>query len=396
MSDTVVFVANGFVKDNVRLQPWRYVYELAMHKAKTARVIVITEGATEALLTNWGVNLDVVETNLLSIKRQSQLADYIDSLSANEVWWSTTPRTIAYRKVLKRLNCHKVAFITCPLYRWSELMRASMAGVPYVQSKALWSQRLIPRFIFRSMLNSHIFNHVVVQSHNNYTILEQHGVKPDKLSILPVGIDVEDAEPIDESVTARITASYSKTEGETVFLYLGALRPIRGFDALLKAFPAVVKANPQARLLVLARGADDKKCANYRHQFEQQGIAENVSIIGGWLEKDEVRAYIELSDIVVLPFVLVPSDIPIAALEALARGKPVVVSNVDGLPELAQGRGEVIEPLNTAKFSSALVSLASNPAQLHKYTQAANDFIYSYPRWQDVGAIMDEICSKYR
>lgn len=396
MSKLIVFVANGFIKDNIRLQPWRYVYELAKHQSTSNRVIVITEGAEYEARETWADNLEVIETRLLGIKQQLELGRFIDSLNPDEVWWSSTPRTIAYYPVLSRLKCRKVAFITCPLYRWGELIRASIAGVPYVQSKALWSQRLIPRFMLRMMLNSQLFDHVVVQSQNNFNILDGHGVKQCKLSLLPVGIDAEDAEPVNDEVLARIRQTVTCSEKQTLFLYLGALRPVRGFDALLKVFPDVVKKNSHAKLLVLARGADDKKCADYTQQFQSQGIADNVTIIGGWLEKDEVRAYIELSDIVVLPFVLVPSDIPIAALEALARSKPVIVSNVDGLPELAQGRGRVVDPLNKDKFSSCMAAIASDQAQLAKYQQAANDFMQTYPRWSDVGTLMDEICSKYR
>ncbi|HEY9202195.1 MAG TPA: glycosyltransferase family 4 protein [Gammaproteobacteria bacterium] len=199
-----------------------------------------------------------------------------------------------------------------------------------------------------------------------------------------------------DEVLEKIRQTVVCSEKQTLFLYLGALRPIRGFDALLKAFPEVVKKNLHAKLLVLARGANDEKCADYMREFQQQGIAENVSIIGGWLEKDEVRAYIEISDIVVLPFVLVPSDIPIAALEALARAKPVIVSNVDGLPELAQGRGLVIDPLDKDEFASCMSDIAGDEKSLIKYQQAANDYMTSYPRWADVGNLMDKICSKYR
>lgn len=396
MQGLFVFVANGFNKENCRLQPWRYVYELAKHQSANNRVIVVTEATGEAARTTWSNNFDVLETKLLGIKQQSKLYELIESLEPDEIWWSSTPRSIAYYPLLRRLTCRKVAFITCPLYRWGELMRASMAGVPYFQSKALWSQRLVPRFMLRIMLNSPIFDHVVVQSRNNYSILENHGVNTAKLSILPVGIDEEDAKPVNDDVLNRVRHTVTCSEKKMLFLYLGALRPIRGFDALLKAFPSVVKKNPQAKLLVLARGADDKKCADYSQQFKSQGIADNVTIIGGWLEKDEVRAYIELSDIVVLPFVLVPSDIPIAALEALARSKPVIVSNVDGLPELAQGRGLVVDPLNIDKFASHMADIANDETQLSKYQQAANDFMTSYPRWAGVGNIMDKICSKYR
>ena len=84
-----------------------------------------------------------------------------------------------------------------------------------------------------------------------------------------------------------------------------------------------------------------------------------------------------------------PSDIPIAVLEALARGKPVVVSPVDGLPELAIDRGVIVDPLNTQKFSEELSSLSNDAERIEKYRNEAKKFIDEYPRWNDIGILMD-------
>lgn len=396
MKGTIIFVANGFTKENIRLQPWRYVYELAKHKSSSNNVVVITEGNREALSSIWDEGFTVVETNLLGIRKQNALSLYISSLKPDELWWSSTPRTVAYYPVLSNINCHKVAFITCPLYRWMELIRASLSGVPYEQTKALWSQRLIPRFLMRWLFNSRLFDHIVVQSKNNMNILEGNGVCKEKISLLPVGIDEEDAGPINENVLMTVSQTLKNNNNEVTFLYLGALRPIRGFDSLVKAFPSVVKKNPNVRLVVLARGASEEKCQQLLSDLKSKGLESNVSVFGGWLGRDELRSYIELSDIVVLPFVLVPSDIPIAALEALARGKPVVVSPVDGLPELVTGRGVVVDPLKTLKFSDALYSLSEDSIRIEQYKKAAKTFIDRYPRWKDVGSLMEGICEKYK
>lgn len=394
MTDTVIFVANGFTRDNVRLQPWRYVYELAKYKSKEDKVIVITEGSSDISKKDWEEGFSVIETRLLSVKKQSELGCYLKSLEPIEVWWSTTPRSIAFYPTLSRLNCHKIAFITCPLYKWVELIRASLYGVPYEQTKALWKQRLIPRILFKWFLNGKTFNHVVVQSKNNQTILKGNGIKQDKISLLPVGIDEDDVQPVDKVIYSQVVDSLNKKSNEVIFLYFGAIRPIRGFDALIKALPYVSKRNPNVRLVVLARGAPEKQCNNLLRDLDTKGLDDSVSIVGGWLSREQVWAYIELADIVVLPFLLVPSDIPIAVLESLARGKPVVVSPVDGLPELAYERGVIVDPLNTQKFSEELYRLSIDSNRIEQYTQAAINFTSSYPRWSDVGSLMQDISNR--
>ena len=44
MTDVVVFVANGFNKENTRLQPWRYIFEIATQRGKGKSVVIITDG----------------------------------------------------------------------------------------------------------------------------------------------------------------------------------------------------------------------------------------------------------------------------------------------------------------------------------------------------------------
>lgn len=392
MSDIVVFVANGFSKENMRLQPWRYVYELAKHKSKSSDVIVITEGNTDSSEIVLGVRLKIIETRFLCVTKQSELCDLLLSLAPSELWWSTTQRSIAYYSLLSRIHCRKFAFITCPIYKWSELVRATMSGVPFEQTKALWSQRMVPRLIFKTFLNGKIFEKIVVQSHNNKKILQKAGVNGDKLHLLPVGIDEDDIKPVDQETIKLISSSLNRKDGEFIFLYLGSLKPIRGFDSLIKSFPDVVRKNGNARLIVLARGASQEQCDQLLDGLNGTGAENNISIEAGWLTREQVWAYIELSDMVVLPFVLVPSDIPIAVLESLARNKPVIVSPVDGLPELAKGRGGITDPLNTRSFSEELHRISQDKAQLEQYANAAHAFIENYPRWSDVGQIMDKIC----
>lgn len=391
MNHTVIFVASGFSQDNIRLQPWRYVYELAKHKSKTGNVFIITEGATDYSETDIGEHLKIINTRSLSVTRQSALKDLIIPLAPAELWWSTTQRSIAYYPLLSSVHCRKFAFITCPIYKWRELARAALSGIPYEQTKALWSQRLVPRFAFKTFLNLGIFERIVVQSNNNKTVLQQSGVDIDKIRLLPVGID-DDEKPIDQEILNQVGNNLNKSKDEIIFLYLGSLKPIRGFDALLDIFPKVVRQNRNARLVVLARGASQQQCDDIMDKLKSTGTDRNIMMVEGWLTKEQVMSYIQLSDVVTLPFVLVPSDIPVAALEALARGKPVVASSVDGLPELVKDRGVIIDPLNSQEFAEELCNLSKDKQRIEHYANSASSFIENYPRWHDVGHMMDEMC----
>lgn len=390
MDSCIVIVANGFTSDNVRLQPWRYLYEIAVRLASRKPVVVITEGGGDADEEAWPAGLRVVRSRYVSVRRQQGLARLIRHYDPEQVWWSVTPRTIAYWSLLEAINCEKYALITCPLYTWRQLARASLAGVPFHELKALWQQRLVPRGLFARMLRGNVFRKVFIQSQANAAILAGAGVQPGKLSVLPVGVDDADREPVSIKALADEKSRLGFEEGTVTLLYFGAIRKIRGFHALLGAFSRVVRETSQVRLVVLARGADELLLAAVNRELARYGLLGKVSVIGGWLSREQVWAHIELCDLVVLPFVIVPSDVPIAVLESMARGKPVIGSPVDGIPELISGRGVVVDPLDTRAFAASIATLVADSGERTRLGENALNFMQNYPGWDEVGARLFE------
>ena len=386
MSTSVVIVANGISRENMRLQPWRYLYEIAVRIAHRHDTILVTEGNQDREEESWGDGrLRILRTRWLSVRHQRRLGRLIENLEPAQVWWSVTPRTVAYWPMLRRMSCDLYALITCPLYEYRQLVRASLAGVPFEELGVLWKQRLIPRRLFAGMLGRGLFRKVFVQSEANRRVLLAAGVFPARVSLLRVGIDAQDRAPVERDALAKVRAAQGDGPGAVRFLYFGAVRRIRGFDALLKAFTVAAALSPEARLVVLARGADEDKLGEIRNRLQARGLSERVDLVGGWLSREEVWGHIEASDAAVLPFVIVPSDIPIAILEAMARGRPVIGTPIDGIPELIEGRGMVVDPLDTGAFAQAMVRMTEDSELRSTLGTRARDYMQSYPDWNEVG-----------
>lgn len=387
MSGSCVFVAHGLRRENMRLQPWRYVYELAVRFAARQPVVIVTDADGAEREEEWVPNLKVVFTGKLSPQRGRQLAALIARYDPAQIWWSTTPRSLVYQPVWKRLNRPVTAMVTCPLYPWRVLLRAWAHGVPWDEIGGLVRQRLIPRWLFVKMLSRHSVAGVVTQSAANRDVLIAAGVPGAKVKVIPVGIDEHDREPVAQVQIEAARTMLGFPAQAKVFLYLGAVRRIRGIYALLDAFPLVAQLNPHVYLGVLARGADEKLCEAVRAYSDRLGIGDRVKVVGGWLSREQVWANIETCDVVTLPFVVVPSDVPIAILEALARGKPVIGSDVDGIPELVSGRGAVVDPLDKNAMANAMLAFAESTSYLKQMGDAAQSFMANYPDWNRVGEL---------
>lgn len=133
-----------------------------------------------------------------------------------------------------------------------------------------------------------------------------------------------------------------------VFLFSGILRPYKGWDVLLDAFAAVKRESPQA-LLVLAG--------------EAWGSARRIArkALGGvrlelrYLPEEERALWFAACDAVVCPYRNASGSGVVA--DALAFGRPVIGSAVDGLLEVVEeGRsGLLVPPGDAGALASAML-----------------------------------------
>ncbi len=132
----------------------------------------------------------------------------------------------------------------------------------------------------------------------------------------------------------------------------------KGQDTLIRAWPAVLRAHPAARLLLVGDGPDRPRLERLA---EAGGVRSSV-VFTGSVPWDEVPAYTDAGDVFAMPcrtrlLGLEPEAWGIVFLEAQACGLPVVIGRSGGAPEtLATGaQGAVVD--GGAELERALVGL---------------------------------------
>lgn len=141
-------------------------------------------------------------------------------------------------------------------------------------------------------------------------------------------------------------SSYAPRRGRSVTLgFLGRVVPEKGVHLLLDAFKGSDVDKAGGQLLVAGEGAPD-----YIDSLRRSAGSSNVAFIG----KQNPAEFFERIDICVVPSVW-SEPLGRVALESLVHGRPVVVTPVGGLPELARGRaGVVAQALHPESLRSAL------------------------------------------
>ncbi len=146
------------------------------------------------------------------------------------------------------------------------------------------------------------------------------------------------------------------TEGKYL-LFFGFVRKYKGLDLLLKAMADTRIQAMGIKALVAGEYYDSKE--TYDALIEELGIGESVIVKDDFIPNDEVRYYFGASDLVVQPY-RTATQSGISQL-AYHFEKPMVVTNVGGLPEIVgdNGAGYVVE-VEPQAIADAIVDFYKN------------------------------------
>jgi glycosyltransferase involved in cell wall biosynthesis len=138
-------------------------------------------------------------------------------------------------------------------------------------------------------------------------------------------------------------------------LFLGRLGQRKGTFDLVKAFAKVVQQHPTARLICAGDGAVDE----VRSLAASLGLADRV-ICPGWLDPAKAGDLLRVATVFTLPSYA--EGLPMALLEAMSWGLPVVTSPVGGIPQAVRDgeNGLLVEPGNVDALATALSSLLAD------------------------------------
>nr|WP_233171579.1 glycosyltransferase [Dyella sp. ASV21] len=156
------------------------------------------------------------------------------------------------------------------------------------------------------------------------TECQRLGLQPRKLSVLPMGVDL----------TTRFVPDSAVTRHQDELLFVGRLVPKKGLRYLLDAMPRIIDQRPGVVLKIAGFGPDD---AALRKQAKALNIEEHVMFLGA-LPQDRLPDLYRRASVLIAPFVRDDSGnqegLPVALMEAIGCGCPVVVGNVAGIEDL--------------------------------------------------------------
>ena len=209
------------------------------------------------------------------------------------------------------------------------------AGGPYV------------RFLYNRAVDA-----VIAISEGVRAALVRAGVRAERIRVVPSGIDAR-ALAAPPAARAAVRREWGLGDDEVAVVALGALEVRKGHAVLLAAAAGLASAAPRLRYVFCGEGRQAKALAGAAAALD--GAARLVGF------RRDVAACLAAADIVALPSF--QEGLGVAALEAMAAGRPVVASRVGGLAEAVvhEETGLLVPPGDPTALAAALARLARDP-----------------------------------
>jgi len=210
------------------------------------------------------------------------------------------------------------------------------------------------------------FDQVVAVSDAIGDTLREKRIAEERIERIDNGIDVERF----ANVPAERRQRAQRIDGTRIG-FVGRLAPEKGLVYLLTAAQSVVRQYPRVRFHLVGDGPDLPQLKALTKQLE---IEDNIIFAG--YSKDIRNALVEF-DVFVLPSTT--EGMPMALLEAMAAGTPVIASRVGAIPTIVipNQTGLLVEPGDVRSLEAALLQYLRDPAFAGKMGASAAEMVHS-------------------
>jgi glycosyltransferase involved in cell wall biosynthesis len=257
------------------------------------------------------------------------------------------------RDMIDLLRRHRVDIVhshefTMAIYgaaaaRWLRIPHIiTMHGSQYVTSK--WRRQVLLRWAFRSSAAT-----VAVSEDTKRHLAKELNLSDTMLHVVPNGVP---ARPGNRTATR---AALGIPDDHVLLLAVGSLVPRKGHAVLIEAL-STIGAGPW--MLAIAGGGAEKE--RLEALTASKGLTAHVKILG---HREDVPDLLAATDVFVMPSLW--EGLPLALLEAMLAGKPVIASRTSGIPEAVTDGvdGILTTPGDVGELANALRGVLADPAR---------------------------------
>jgi PEP-CTERM/exosortase A-associated glycosyltransferase len=288
---------------------------------------------------------------------------------------------------------------------WAALSVGRRLGVPVVyEIRALWEDAaashgtMLPgsvRYAMARHLDTRAARRadaVVTICRGLYDDLRRRGIPEEDMFIVPNAADVGSLLP--DTPPGR---GGNPDAPGPVIGFIGSFYSYEGLDLLVEAARALVRRRPEARFLLVGGGPEEARL----RELCQAGGLDDCMRFPGWVPHDRIDDWYRQIDILVYPRKrnrLTELVTPLKPLEAMAKGKVILASDVGGHRELIEEgeNGFLFRSGDSGHLLQRLIELLDTAATWPQAGARARRFVEQQRSWKTAAAIYAEVYDRAR
>lgn len=205
-----------------------------------------------------------------------------------------------------------------------------------------------------------------------------------KIYTIPLGNYLNDTDTIGFPSQEEARVWLGLPQNARVLLFFGQIKEVKGLDVLLQAMPRVVEEFSDALLLIAGRVWKDD-FQRYQKQIDDSSISNYCATHIQYIPNSEVPSYYAAASLVVLPYRKIYQSAVL--LMAMGHGRPVVVSDIEGMTEMVEDRanGYSFAFGDASALAEKLIEALSDPQKLRDVGERGLEYVREHHDWDKIG-----------
>lgn len=359
------------LNERTGLMPWRYVLELAQFLQNHDNQVDVLNSFVQFAGENSAYKgLNIIRTT----RNLKEFCGFMSSGNYDVLIYPMPLReSIKKLNALCKLNCKKIAYMPGGIYPPGSVFRLLIntglkTALPY------FLDVLTPEWFYAKQLKKCGFDTFAGLTPFTTGMIKKGGFEK-AVTILP---GKDDFEKIVEDTL--IPEKYS-LNGKKYFLFTGNTDPIRGSGILLKQIDKLALKNPDLLFVFLIRSDRKSSDTFFNKNLNKIKHKDNLLVIKDLLNRSELKSFFINAHAIILPFLVIPSEIPLTFPEVLSFGIPVITFNNGGTTKYF--KDVILTAKNVRDLNLKLHLLWNDDRLREQLSQKSVECMKNYPSWND-------------
>lgn len=356
--------------------PWRTLIEVSrrMNANEKYEAAICSAQVPEGIRHYEGLTIYTIDPS------HESLLDFVKNGN-----WEVVFYPVSYRQGLRSMSyladipAKVIAYIPGSINPFSGELKLIKDGF-YSIVKPYLLDTLIPHRWLAKRLHKAGVDKIVCQSPLTALDAEKHGWNRDEVFCALPGKDIGFV--ADESFVQQLGL-----KDQCFLLFSGAPSPVRGALLALRAFDKVASSIPDVKFVMLLRRDISSDFNEIDAALRSIKNTDRVITCQESVPREQLFGMFKAARAVLLPFLIVPSEIPLTFFEVMSYGTPIITFENGGSTDYLKEGLKLARKRNQESLGEAMISICDNQKEHELLSRKAKELMDIHPTWEQTAEI---------